>query len=125
MIEARQAIPIDRSSPVAAVRLLWQAMHSDDGANMPCTSGASWGPCAVTVTVGTTNSASKHTAAAGASHLLPPIEESPFVPVPQEVREHLWMAAVAIAHRDLHSAAHQDMAPFAERDLQLRNDIPL
>src|SRR3954465_6390620 len=125
MIEARQAIPIDRSSPVAAVRLLWQAMHSDDGANMPWFSGPSSGPCAVTVTVGTTKSASSHAAAAGASHLLPPIEEPPFVPVPQKVREHLWMASFPIAHRDLYPPAHQDVAPFAERDLHLRNDIPL
>src|SRR6476620_1881291 len=124
MMDARHAVPIDRSSPVAAVRLLWHAMHSDDGANMPCTSGASLGPLAATVTAPTENSASSQTTAAGRSHLLPAIKESPLVPVPQEVREHLRVTILPLVHRDLYAAADQDVTTLAQRHLHLRHDVP-
>src|SRR6185295_15171410 len=34
IIEARQATPIETSSPLGATRLLWQAMHSLEGVNI-------------------------------------------------------------------------------------------
>ena len=34
MIDPRQLAPIDTSSPVGATRLLWQARHSVDAANI-------------------------------------------------------------------------------------------
>src|ERR1700750_1585878 len=71
------------------------------------------------------NSASSQAAAAGRSHLLPAIEESPFVPVPEEVREHLWMTVFAFVDRDLDAAAHKDVTPLAQRHLHLGNDVPL
>ena len=64
IIDARHATPIERSSPVAAVRLLWHAMQSDDGANMPWSAAhRRTGPCAVTrVALRRQNSASSHDA---------------------------------------------------------------
>src|SRR5262245_10107082 len=57
---------------------------------------------------------------------LPPAIEQPAVePVPQKVRAHLHVTLSTIVYGDLEPRADRDVLPFAERDLHLRNNIPL
>src|ERR1041385_1970000 len=72
-----------------------------------------------------------HASSAGANHhrfivrLAPATEQPPFVPIPDEICEHLRLALLAFVDRNLHTAADEDMAPLAERHLHLRDHVPL
>src|SRR6185503_11490354 len=130
IIEARQARPIETSSPLGATRLLWQAMHSLEGVNIGASCAA--GParlvaCAATGDPVVMKTAASHNTSAGRTkdtRLPPAIEQPPFVPVPQEIGEELRGALVSAGHRHLPSAADHDVLAPADRDLHLRHDVP-